>query len=174
MAATITIPLEEMRKRIVAKSYVAENGCRIWTGAKQTNGYGSICSGGRGNSMLVHRAAYLAFVGLIPDGMTIDHVCHNRARLHCAGGRSCLHRLCVDHEHLEAVTGAENTWRGRASAAIREFDTHCLFGHEMTEANTFRSRDRSRSCLTCHEARPQVEFGQLIRSYADLLKARAA
>jgi hypothetical protein len=149
--SAIAIPIDDLRRKILAKSTPAENGCRIWTKAKQTKGYGSV-GVGNGKTMLAHRAAYVAFVGPIPDGLTVDHVCHNRDRRHCPGGPMCVHRLCVEGGHLEAVTNAENTWRGQADAALREFDTHCLFGHEMTEANTYRRIDRSKGCRTCKDA----------------------
>jgi hypothetical protein len=78
--------------------------CWLWRGTITVDGYGY--AGGRS----VHRLAYRLFVGPIPDGLTVDHVCHNRD-LTCPGAWECLHKRCVNPSHLEAVTRAENTRR---------------------------------------------------------------
>jgi hypothetical protein len=86
--------------------------CSTWTGAIQSRGYGSFGFGARGHvrTYLAHRLAHHWFVGPIPDGLQIDHVCHN-LDLTCAGGRACVHRRCVNPTHLEPVTGGQNIWR---------------------------------------------------------------
>lgn len=45
-----------------------------------------------------HRFAYESFIGPIPPGLQIDHLCRVRT--------------CFNPEHLEAVTSEENTRRG--------------------------------------------------------------
>ena len=66
--------------------------CWIWTGPFYTNGYGRISIKGR--DVLVHRFAYMEFVGPIPEGRQIDHVCRNRA--------------CVNPKHLRLATNKQN------------------------------------------------------------------
>lgn len=83
-------------------SYVDQDGpggCWLWTGARTTAGYGtfSVDSG----SVYAHRWSYEHHVGPIPEGLTIDHV----------HARGCRHTHCVNPEHLEAVTQAENNRR---------------------------------------------------------------
>lgn len=74
----------------------------------------------------------MAFVGSIPDGMVIDHLCRNRA--------------CVRPDHLEAVPQEVNVRRGASSNP----HTHCRKGHEFTPENTRVVQ----ICLTCdHDAR---------------------
>jgi hypothetical protein len=53
--------------------------------------------------MGAHRFAYLEFVGPIPDGLVLDHLCRNKK--------------CVNPDHLEPVTNAENLRRGRVARA---------------------------------------------------------
>ena len=86
----------------VAKS---DDGCWEWLGAVGTRGYGKF-SPHRGQHWLAHRFAFSDSGGVIPDGMTIDHLCRNKT--------------CVKPDHLEPVTNAENVRRqheARRSAA---------------------------------------------------------
>jgi len=66
--------------------------CWTWIGALNHNGYGHYRFNGKASR--VHRIAYTDVNGPIPDGATVDHVCHNRA--------------CVRPEHLRLVTGKQN------------------------------------------------------------------
>lgn len=69
--------------------------CIEYTGKVDRNGYGQIHT--RYRHMGAHRAAYEHYVGPIPDGLHIDHLCRNK--------------LCVRPDHLEPVTAAENNRR---------------------------------------------------------------
>ncbi len=88
--------------------------CELWEGATDTDGYGVMTA--EGTQSGVHRLAYMALVGPIPDGLELDHLCRVR--------------LCCNVKHLEPVTGAEN--RRRAAATKR----HCPAGHPYSPENT--------------------------------------
>lgn len=85
-------------------------------------------------SVGAHRLAYLAAKGPIPEGLEIDHLCH--------------HRWCVQPEHLEAVTHAENMRRRKPS--VRSMATHCAHGHPLDEANAYLSPRGRRKCRQCN------------------------
>src|SRR5690606_20318080 len=68
------------------------DGCWLWVGATTWNGYGRIRRGGR--VVLAHRATYELYVGSIPPGMSLDHLCHTRN--------------CVNPAHLRIVTRKQN------------------------------------------------------------------
>lgn len=74
---------------------INENGCWIWTGAIHKSGYGQMKW--KGQSTVAHRVLYSVLVGEIPKGFVIDHLCNVK--------------LCVNPEHLEAVTPSVNTQR---------------------------------------------------------------
>ena len=67
--------------------------CLVWTGAKNGKGYGLLKVNGRFTR--AHRYAYEEAYGPIPDGMLIDHICHNRT--------------CVNVEHLRLATHQQNS-----------------------------------------------------------------
>ena len=92
------IPLRITLKHQFDQSYDVIDGCWIWTGAVASTGYGKI------RGWYAHRVSYQLFIGRIPVGYQIDHLCRVPA--------------CVSPAHLEAVTQGENLKRQWGSGAI--------------------------------------------------------
>ena len=82
-------------RRLIFKTTLVD-GCWLFTGYCDSKGYGQLWYQGR--ARWAHRISYAAFNGPIPDGLTVDHTCHNPS--------------CVNPEHLRLATMAENTAEG--------------------------------------------------------------
>lgn len=122
--------------------------CIEWTGYLDKDGYG--VKSHHGKPRPVHRVVYEEAYGPIPDGLVIDHTCHNSDES-CPGGTECRHRRCVNPDHLEAVTRAENVRRGQLSR--KQGLTHCPRGHLYDESNTRWTKRGSPTCRTCNRER---------------------
>ncbi len=123
--------------------------CWLWTGMRTPEGYGHFRDSASGRTVIAHRWLYERAVGpipLLPNGQPshLDHLCHSVDK-DCPGGRSCLHRGCVNPAHMEPVAPRENTRRGRAM----DMQTHCKRGHEFTPENTWYNTKGNRGCKAC-------------------------
>jgi hypothetical protein len=123
--------------------------CWPWTKGVSSQGYGQFTSADA-RKVLAHRVAYELAYGPIPDGLTVDHRCHDPAV--CGLGADCPHRRCVNPAHLEAVTMVVNVMRGSGVGATNAAKTHCIHGHEFTPENTY-IRKGNRHCIKCRRRR---------------------
>ena len=123
-----------LRERVLSRLVIDSSGCLLWTGAVNKGGYGVVGIGPR--IEYVHRLMYRWFIGPIPDGHQIDHLCRVR---HCASPAD-----------IEAVTQRLNILRGTAPTAVNAAATRCVNGHEFDLINTYDRTDRTgRQCRAC-------------------------
>ena len=118
--------MNESDQRRFLRKFLVGDGCFEWQSAISGGGYGYFRLKGR--SVVAHRLSYELFVGAIPEGLQIDHLCRNTR--------------CVRPDHLEPVTPRENVQRGA------RLITHCPHGHAYDEANTSVRRG-ARECRQC-------------------------
>lgn len=107
--------------------------CWIWQGCCNWGGYGRFHDGTR--EVGAHRFSWAAFVGPIPDGLHIDHLCKQRK--------------CVNPDHLEPVTPQINTLRSENFIAVNARKTHCVRGHPLSGPNLYVCPRGKRECRQC-------------------------
>jgi hypothetical protein len=91
-------------RRLAAREFVVEDRgyitpCWIWQLTLDDKGYGHAGRGGKVVAM--HRFHFEQRYGPVPPGRELDHLCRQRS--------------CVNPEHLELVTHAENCRRGKST-----------------------------------------------------------
>jgi HNH endonuclease len=91
--------------------------CWIWQPALNSHGYGQFIENGR--YYQAHRYSYELFVGPIPDGHTVDHLCNQTD--------------CENPDHLEAKTQGDNVRRSRHENFQAHANGTCTKGHELID-----------------------------------------
>jgi hypothetical protein len=155
----IQIP-QRVLDRIEARVKKAPNGCWLWPGAK-VEGYGRITwsdLNGKKTWHLTHRVMHESVNGPIPEGMQIDHICHDPDECSPAIAKDCPHRACCNPEHLRAVSTRENLLRGGTVSAARRAVEECPKGHAFDASNTLVSTQGQRSCKACTYERNRAYY----------------
>jgi hypothetical protein len=119
------------REHLISRAdRLPETGCLVWRGAEKSGGYAGTTL--LGKAYMVHRLAWLAHHGPIPDGLLVCHHCDNR--------------LCLEPEHLFLGTPQQNAidmlrkGRGRQSgkpqldpSTVAAIKRRLLIGDEVNE-----------------------------------------
>jgi hypothetical protein len=129
---SVTDLTSRIKQRVTVEDRGHDTPCWISNRAQTTNGYTKIWVDGY--FLLTHRLAYQEFVGPIPDGLQIDHLCRQRA--------------CCNPDHLEPVTPQENIRRAPWAQVMV-----CINGHEFSPANTRVNARGDRACKACDRDR---------------------
>lgn len=137
---------KSLMDRLVEYVELQPNGCWQWTGALNRRGYGTMVVPGASTTR-AHRVVYEDMRGAISAGLTLDHLCGNKA--------------CVHPQHLEPVTAEENTARYRKAhrhglgvrcAGCRhktDDQTTCVRGHTFNPENTYVDTKGWKQCRAC-------------------------
>jgi hypothetical protein len=107
------------RRRLIHYVIDPETNCWNWQLSTNSNGYGMI------NIEGTHRKAatvyYEFYKGRVPIGLSLDHLCRNRK--------------CINPDHLEPVSNAENIRRGKNAklnfTAVQEIKSLQASGLDM-------------------------------------------
>jgi hypothetical protein len=118
------------------------SGCWLWVGTVVKSGYGHIRCGDKVRG--AHVVSYEHFVGPVPEGLHLDHLC----RVRC----------CVNPQHLEAVTCKENIRRG-----LRGPRKYCPRGHPYDAINTGVQLIRGKHWRYCLPCRRMLDRARLAR-----------
>ncbi|MCH9037475.1 MAG: HNH endonuclease [Chloroflexi bacterium] len=127
-------------QRFWKKVRVRDDSCWEWLAHISPEGYGRFTF--NRSFGYAHRFAYETFIGHIPSGMDIDHLCQNK--------------WCVNPNHLEPVSRQTNAQRGNTGIHQR-MKTHCPKGHPYDEQNTYRPPGKQqRQCRACANDRSRA------------------
>ena len=121
-------------------------GCWEWIGARDVRGYGNVRVGRRVRK--AHVVVYEALRGPIAAGLECDHLCRVP--------------WCVNPDHMDLVTHAENVSRGAARWVPGERQrakTHCPRGHGYSPENTYvQPSTGGRACRACDRAKKRARM----------------
>jgi len=108
----------------------SEGGCWVWDRNVASNGYGHITTSA--GKVTAHRWVYEQAVEPVPHRMEVHHRCRNRA--------------CVNPDHLQVVTSAENKWLDPPPHFYLTADTVRAIRAAVADGSTNRHVARTFGC----------------------------
>ena len=126
---------EYLLSRIAGRHTVdIETGCWNWTMSLGNNGYGKAHLKSRDLRLysVAHKVSYFIHRGPVPDGLQLDHLCRNRR--------------CINPDHLEPVTQAENL---RRAAVAHSFDDQYCTCRRHGRADGYVGSSKNYPRLVC-------------------------
>lgn len=119
--------------RFTKRIEIAPDGCWLWTGSLRAHRYAAFMVDGK--TVAAHRWSYERYVGPIPKGKQIDHMCGITR--------------CVNPAHLRPLEPYENV-----RAYWREQRSTCRKGHSLTPENlVWRLGGTVRHCRICERGK---------------------
>lgn len=120
----LPVPIKDkVESRVIREDRGYGTKCWVWQGATDRDGYPHMQVRIRPGVKRLRRAQRVVheeYLGPIPEGYEVDHLCHVIQ--------------CLNPEHLEAVTPEENLRRRRIKTKT---DTHCSNGHDAVHRNAY-------------------------------------
>jgi hypothetical protein len=116
---------------------VDDSGCWLWKQSVTGSGYGMMPTG-RGGFIAAHRYAYQRFVGPIPDGRHLHHVCEVRR--------------CCNPEHLKPVTRREHAVEHGRGHTPDEYAAALILVREVGLSDAARTSGISPAVLSANGA----------------------
>ncbi|CAL9455746.1 hypothetical protein SUDANB15_02517 [Streptomyces sp. enrichment culture] len=164
-------PIERWNSKVHQdlNSPTASTDCWTWTASLSEDGYGSFHLGGqtvRAYSVLwaLEHGSPPAYV-YSPKGwerVHLGHLCHDRDET-CQGGPRCLHRQCVNPEHLALQSQSANVRAGHSGEHLRN-RTHCPSGHEYAVDGFEYTDPAGRTRRYCRPCKSGQRAPQLVGS----------
>ena len=140
--------IKDLLRELVPVDGPLQTAC--WCHPKAKSGKGADAAGGgygtvvlAGKKITAHQALYQFFVGPVPDGLELDHLCRVRP--------------CANPLHIEAVTHTENVLRGDHH---KRRLTHCPAGHPYSGDNLYINPSGRRLCRECRRQQKRARRQQ--------------
>jgi hypothetical protein len=118
----------------------------MWMGSQDGKGYGcfSITVNKIEHKKKAHRLVFELLKDDILPGLQLDHLCRNT--------------LCVNPDHLEAVTAKENLARGYGISSVNKEKQRCPLGHPLEGDNLYVYPNGWRRCRTCNKSQSRANW----------------
>ena len=115
--------------------------CVLWP-KPDAKGYGRTRHNGK--LMTAHKRIWLMAGRDIPARLSLDHICHDPT--YCSGGNQCVHRSCVNIDHLRLATPKEQVFN-----SVVKYRDYCRNGHPWIEENISTKPNGGLFCRICRK-----------------------